>query len=68
MQTLQQTPTTADVTVQVVQYLDFAFAPWAWPFAERRGAEIQEFFRKLCEQKPTRRSLLHIALTQPSHY
>jgi 8-oxo-dGTP pyrophosphatase MutT (NUDIX family) len=39
--------------VQFVRHLDFAFAPWAWPFAEHRHAAIQEFFTKLCEQKPT---------------
>lgn len=41
------------VTVQVVERLDFAFAPWVWPFAERRRPEIQGFFKKLCDEKPT---------------
>ena len=42
-----------NVTVHAVDQLSFAFAPWVWPFAERRRPEIQEFFKQLCVAKPT---------------
>jgi 8-oxo-dGTP pyrophosphatase MutT (NUDIX family) len=42
----------ASATVQYVDRLDFAFAPWAWPFAQGRRAAIAEFFDKLRENKP----------------
>src|SRR5215472_11293053 len=53
MQTFQQRPAPMTATVQFVSHLDFAFAPWVWPFAEHRSTEIREFFTKLCANKPT---------------
>jgi 8-oxo-dGTP pyrophosphatase MutT (NUDIX family) len=53
MQILQHRQATTNVTVQAVRHLDFAFTPWSWPFAESRRAEIQQFFKKLCQDKPT---------------
>ena len=53
MQNLERRASGPTVTVQIVDRLDFALAPWTWPFAERRRAEIQASFAKLCEQKPT---------------
>lgn len=40
------------VAVQYVDRLDFAFAPWTWPFAERRRTAIAQFFDTLRENKP----------------
>jgi 8-oxo-dGTP pyrophosphatase MutT (NUDIX family) len=42
----------AGATVQYIDHLDFAFAPWAWPFAERRRIAIEQFFDGLRENKP----------------
>ncbi len=42
----------ATAKVHYVDRLDFALAPWAWPFAERRRAAIAQFFDKLRENKP----------------
>lgn len=38
--------------MQYVGRSDFVFAPWVWPFAERRRDEIGRFFDGLRENKP----------------
>jgi 8-oxo-dGTP pyrophosphatase MutT (NUDIX family) len=38
--------------VRHVDRLDFAFAPWTWPFAERRRTAIAQFFDSLRANKP----------------
>lgn len=53
MQNSEARASSPRATVQVVDRVDFAFAPWVWPFAERRRPEIQAFFNELCEKKPT---------------
>jgi len=53
MDNSERRATCPNVTVHVVDRLDFALAPWLWPFAERRPAEIQQFFEQLCVKKPT---------------
>lgn len=39
-------------SVQHVDRLDFAFAPWTWPFAKRRRTAIAQFFDSLRANKP----------------
>jgi hypothetical protein len=34
----------ARATVQYVDRLDFALAPWLWPFAQCRRTAIEQFF------------------------
>ncbi len=38
--------------MQYVDRLDFTFAPWAWPFAQRRRTAIERFFAGLRDNKP----------------
>jgi 8-oxo-dGTP pyrophosphatase MutT (NUDIX family) len=42
----------APATVQYVERLDLAFAPWRWPFAERRRNAIERFFDERRASKP----------------
>jgi 8-oxo-dGTP pyrophosphatase MutT (NUDIX family) len=42
----------AGAAVHYVDRLDFTFAPWAWPFAERHRTAIAQFFDRLRETKP----------------
>jgi 8-oxo-dGTP pyrophosphatase MutT (NUDIX family) len=46
--------TTAAMSLSVVPIdrLEFTFAPWSWPFAHERRAEIDAYFARRCEGSP----------------
>jgi hypothetical protein len=43
---------TTTVSVRYLDRLDFTFAPWSWPFAADRRAQIDAFFRREREKNP----------------
>ena len=52
-------------SIRYADRLNFAYAPWSWPFAERRRREIDAFFSRECKENPSlwngRLLLLHNA-------